>query len=398
MRKLRITVAIGAVAALVLGSGVKAAPGDDASRPIVIGQIAELTGPYTSLGTDARLGAEQAVAEINAAGGLLNGRKLELIVKDNKTQPGQAVIAFNELNDAGAAAIVGPVYSNAALAVLAQVNRLKLPMISTAASDEQVNPITPYMFIDSPLGSVVARQLLRYFQASKITKIAIAYASDQSFGKDGMTDMTRMAPEYGVQIAATESFATNTTNFSPVLTHVRESGAQALMVWASGPPAVILTKQFADAGMNMQLVMTHAQATTLYTKPAGPAAAGVIVAASLGVVSRHLPDSAVKSTAGAMAAKFESANKYFPSQFAFAGYSAVKLIAAAITKAGSTDRAEIRRALESSNLLTPLGVYKYSDKDHAGLTSDDIVIAQISASGDMVPTPWSAAQLKGQLK
>lgn len=388
---------ISALITTAIGAAVMFAPVAEATaaEPILLGQIAELTGGYTSLGVDTKLGAEQAVAEINAAGGLLDGRQIRLIVKDDKTRPDQTVIAFNELFDAGVSAVVGPVFSNASLAVMDQVNRRKLPMISTAAADQQV---TPYMFIDSPLQSVVAEQLLRYFQASNITRIAIAYASDQAFGKDGMKIMSNMMSKYGVKLIKTETFESGTTNFASVLTHVRESDAQALMVWAAGPAPVILTKQFADGKMAIPLVMSHAQATTLYTKPAGAAAHGVVLAASLGVVGKSLPPSKVKDAVDVMATTFEANVGYYPSQFAFAGYSAVKLIAGAISRSNSTDRTAIRDALVGLTQLTPLGEYHYTEEDHAGLTKDDIAIAKIETDGSIVPTAWSAAELKKVLQ
>lgn len=393
MNKLLAAVTLGAAA--MLAGGALAA---GASEPIVIGQISELTGPYTSLGVDTQLGAEQAVAEINAAGGLLGGRQIKLVVKDDKTQPAQAVIAFNQLAGEGMSALVGPVFSNSALAIIEPVGKAKVPMVSTAAADEQVKPVAPYVFIDSPLSSVVAEQLLRYFQAKNIAKIAIAYASDQSFGKDGVKAMTELAQKYGVSVVATLPFDTGTTNFASILTQVRGSGAQTLMVWGSGAAPVILTKQFAAAEMKMPLVMSHAQASTLYTKPAGAAASGVIMAASAGVAGRSLPDSKLKTLVSQMAATFEKNHQRYPSQFAFAGYSAVKLIAAAMTKANSSEPAAVQAALNNLTALVPLGEYRYTPTDHAGLAIDYIVIARVGSEGEIAATAWSTQQLGKFLK
>ena len=86
--------------------------------PILIGQVASLTGPYQTLGLNDKLGAQQAVDEINKAGGV-NGHPLRIVsVEDDQTKADQAIIAFNNLISAGSVAIVGSSFSNASLAII----------------------------------------------------------------------------------------------------------------------------------------------------------------------------------------------------------------------------------------------------------------------------------------
>ncbi|GEL16878.1 ABC transporter substrate-binding protein [Pseudonocardia asaccharolytica] len=367
------------------------------SGPIKLGQIASLTGNYTPLGTNDQLGAAQAVKEINDAGGLLGGRQLEITVRDDKTQPDQAVIAFNDLASQGVVAVVGSSFSNSSLAVIPIAERREIPYVSTAAADEQVEPVRSYAFMTPPTAGVVAEQLLKYFQASGMTRMAVAYDTQSAFAQTGWNKQQAMAAKYGVEFVAVESFETGATNFSSVLTHVRDSGAQGLMVWATGAPAVIITKQFATSGLAMPLVMSHAEASTLYTQPAGPAAEGVIVASSLAVAGPELPASKVKDVVLAMAGPFQEANGYYPPQFAFDGYGAVKLIAAAIEQAGSDDPKAIQQALNNLTLLTPEGEYRYTPQDHSGLQVEDVAITQVQ-NGQFVLTDWSRKQLESALK
>jgi len=116
--------------------------------PILIGQVASLTGAYQTLGINDKLGAQQAVDEINRAGGI-NGRQLKIVsVEDDQTKPDQAIIAFNTLISEGAVAIVGSSFSNASLAIIkGDLDRKKIPYVSTAASDDQINPIHPLSLI-----------------------------------------------------------------------------------------------------------------------------------------------------------------------------------------------------------------------------------------------------------
>jgi branched-chain amino acid transport system substrate-binding protein len=392
VRKLRSLVPLLVATALALGGCSGSSGGGSGSGPIKLGAILSLTGNYTPLGSQDKLGAEPAVKEINDAGGLLGGRKLELITRVDKTQPDQSVIAFNDLAGQGVAAVVGSSFSNSGLATIPVAERGKVPYVSTAAADEQVEPVRRYAFMTPPTAGVVAERLLEYLQAQGMTRMAAAYDTKSAFAQTGWRDMQGKASQYGIQFVAEDQFETTTTDFSPVLTHVRGSGAKGLMVWATGAPAVTFTKQFAEADLGMPLVMSHAEASSLYTQPSGQAAEGVVVASSLAVVGPELPDSKVKQTILAMAQPFQQANGHYPPQFAFDGYSAVKLIAEAIRKAGSADRDKIRDALESTTLLTPEGEYRYTTEDHAGLRVEDVSI-NVVKDGNFVPTDWARQQL-----
>ncbi|MGH3443864.1 MAG: ABC transporter substrate-binding protein, partial [Nocardioidaceae bacterium] len=226
MRKLVPLAALLGALPLVLtgcgsGSGGGSGGSGQGSGPIMIGQIASLTGNYTPLGTNDKLGAAQAVKEINAAGGLLGGRKLKVVVEDDKTEPDQAVIAFNDLVSKGAAAVVGSSFSNSSLAVIPNAQRQQVPYVSTAAADEQVEPVRPYAFMTPPTAGVVAEQLLRYFKAEGMTKMAVAYDTKSAFAQTGWKKMSELAGKYGITFVDKETFETTATNFSPLLTHVR---------------------------------------------------------------------------------------------------------------------------------------------------------------------------------
>ncbi len=381
-------------------SGASSAPegsgGAPSGDPIVIGQIASLTGAYQALGSNDKLGAEQAVQEINDSGGLL-GRPLKIVVQDDKTQPDQGVIAFNKLVDENVSAVVGSSLSNSSLAIIPVAERAKIPYVSTAAADEQVKPVKPYVFMAPFTASVSAEQLLRYMQAQDITKMAVAYDTANSFAQAGWKTMSKLADKYGITFVDEETFETGTTNFSSVLTHIKGSDAQGLVVWAVGPPAVAITKQFQQAGLDMPLFMTHAEASTLFTEPAGSAAEGIILSCALGSVGPDLPDSEVKDITTKMADTFQKNNGYYPPQFAFDGYNAVYLIANAIKDANSTDPTDIQKALNTITMPSTEGVYKMSDDDHSGLSVDDVAIAQIQADGSLKITDWSKKQLEKTL-
>jgi branched-chain amino acid transport system substrate-binding protein len=257
-----------------------------------------------------------------------------------------------------------------------------------------VNPVHPYVFVVPATSATYARRTLQFYQATGVTKVAVAYDTKSSYAVAGFKGMQSQAGEHGVTLVATEEFQTTATEFSAVFAHVKTSGAQALMVWATGAPAVALTKQYATAGLGIPLMLTGAQASKLFLDPAGAAAEGVNLSSSIGVVGSYLPDGPQKDAINELTTTFQSRYGYPPPQFAQDGYSGVKLLVAAIEKAKSVDKEKVRTALEGLTLLTPNGTYTYSKTDHSGLKADFISINRVTG-GAFVPTDWAKTQLAG---
>lgn len=358
--------------------------------PLSVGLIVSLTGNYAPLGSEDKKSVELAVQQINTAGGLL-GRQIKLVEKDDKSQPDQSVLSFNDMKN-DVVAVIGSPFSNSALATIPQVDRDKIPYVSLTPADEQVNPIHPYVFVVPATSATYADRILQYYQAQKLTKVAVAYDSRSSYAGAGFKGMQAKAAQYGVTLVATEEFQTSTTEFSAVLNHVKTSGAQALTVWATGPPAVAFAKQYATARLGIPLMFTGAQASTLWLQPAGAAAEGVFVASSIAVAGDALPAGPQKTAIDEMAKPFTAQYGYPPPQFAADGYTGMKLLAAAIQKANSTDPAKIQAAFEGLTLTTPNGTYHYTSTDHAGLTSDYISINVVKSAKFQV-TDWAKAKL-----
>jgi branched-chain amino acid transport system substrate-binding protein len=365
--------------------------GESSSGPLKIGLIVSLTGNYTPLGSENKKSVELAVQQINDKGGLL-GRKIELITKDDKSQPDQSVLAFNELKTAGVAAVIGSPFSNSALATIPQVDRDKIPYVSLTPADEQVSPVHPYVFVVPATSGTYAERILQYYKAQGYTKVAVASDTKSSYAAAGHAGMKAKAGSYGITLVANEEFQTTTTEFSAVLNHVKSSGAQALTVWATGPPGVAFAKQYPTAGLGIPLMFTGAQASPLWLQPAGAAAEGVFVASSIGVVGDSLPAGAQKQAIDELAVPFAAKHGYPPPQFAGDGYTGVKLLAAAITKANGTEAEKIRAALEGLTLTTPNGTYRYSATDHAGLNAKYISI-NVVKGGKFEATDWARTEL-----
>ena len=361
------------------------------SSPIKIGMITSLSGPYTPLGTNDKLGAEQEVNAINAAGGI-GGRKIDLIIEDDKTDPTQAVIDYQTLVSDGVVAIVGPVFSSSAEATEPSVSRAKIPTIYTAASDSLVTPVNYYVYMTPPTTKIVAQQLLAYMKSKGLKTMAVA-RDTSAFPTAGWNNMAAMAPKYGIKFIYDGEFALTATDFTTILTKVKASKAQGLMVWGSGPAEVTLTKQFRAMGLKIPLLFSHAEASYLYTKPVGSAGNGVIIASSIGGIGPYLPGKYPgRSIITSFANTFKRNNHYYPPEFAFDAGGAVAMFAQAIRERGATP-AGIAKALSTMTITTGDGTYHFSATNHSGLTAGQVAITR-DVNGTLVPTNFTKVRIR----
>jgi branched-chain amino acid transport system substrate-binding protein len=358
---------------------------------ILIGQLVSRTGNNPG-GKDNEMGAALAAEQLNAAGGLLNGRRIRLIVADDQTRTDGAVAAFQQLAREDIAAVVGTSFSNASLAVIPYADRLQIPHISTGAADAQVEPVRPFTYMTSLTGRMVAEQLLRYLQHRGVKQLAVVYDSDSQFAKNGWIKQRALLSAYGIKLVSEQAVKVDTLDFTAAANNVLSSDAQAVMGWLTGPPAIGFVKQYSQAPRRLPLLMSHGVAGPAFVNAVGAAAEGITVATSLAGVATQLPDSATKRVALAMTQSFEKAYGHLPTQFAIDGYVAVQLIAAAIQQADSDDPSLVQASLERLRLLTPQGEYHYSASDHSGLDVDVVAITEIRA-GKYQLTDWSKQRL-----
>ncbi len=358
---------------------------------IQVGLITSLTGKFSALGSENKKAIELAVEQVNAEGGLL-GKKVTLITRDDQTLPDKSVLAYNDIKSSGIVAVIGSAFSNSALATLPLAQRDGIPYLSPTPTEEQVQPIKPYVFVVPALSTEYAERYLEYMQAQKIGKVAVAHDTKGAYATSGYKATQALAAKYGVQIVKDEEFEMATSDFSPIFTHIKGSGAQAFVFWGTGPSGVTVTKQYAAANMKVPLFMTPSQASKLWLEPVGPAGEGVTVLSAIGVVGEYLPDGPQKQIIEKMEVPFRKKHGYAPPQFAQDGYSACLILFEAIRKAGSADRKKIQEALEHLTVLTPNGKYTYSPTNHAGINREYISV-NVVKDGKFVPTDWAKEQL-----
>lgn len=364
-------------------------------RPIVIGQIASLTGS-NYMGLENIAGAELAVRQLNDSGGVL-GRRVDLNVKDDGSQPQGAIDAYGRLADQPTVGIIGTSFSNASLAVVPYTDKRRLLYVSTGAAHTQVYPVRPYVFMTPPPGHLVAEQLLRFLHGNGVTEIAVVIDSDSTFNREAWAAQKAILGRYGIAAAAVEHVKVDTEDFGPVVRRITHSAAQALMAWVTGPPATGLARAFRAARLSMPMVVGIGAASPGFVDSVGRVADGIFVATSLASVGSDLPESAARRAIEDLTTPFRRRHGALPSQFAVDGYIAAELIAAAVQAAGTEDRDVVRDAMETLTRVTAAGRYAFSPNDHSGLHLDDVAIAVIR-DGRFRLTPWSATKLGEHLR
>ena len=383
------------VASVVLGvtSGCAALGNSpvQSSGPIKIGMVTSLTGNYAPLGTNDKLGVQQVVDAVNAKNGI-NSRKIELDIVDDGSDPNQSVIQFNKVIGDGVVAVLGPPQSTADLAIKPVANDKKMPTVSLGAADEQVVPVTPYMWMTAPLSSQVARVCVDFIKSQSKSKLAMLTDTKNAYAVSGHDSTRKILDQAGVQLVDDESFETSQTNFAPQFAKISDAKPDFLLVWATGAPPVVITKGWADLNSGIPLMMTAAEASTLYAQPAGAAAEGVFVQASMGVIGQSLPTSnKFKKLVDDFAEPFQRANGYYPPQFAWDGMLAASFLVDAITRKGATSD-QIKDGLDSIDLDTPQGHYTFTPQKHSGMPDSTNLMSVING-GNFVPAGLSADQL-----
>jgi len=387
--------AFAAIGALGLAACGSASAGSTGSGPIKVGMVVPLTGPYSPLGTADKAAVEQEVARINKAGGI-SGRQLDVTIRDDKTDVPQSVTEFNQLAaDRSYTAILSSSMVSASTAAGPSAAANKIPIIALGPVSAFADGSNPYAFTGVAIPEDYAQAMVDYLAAAGFHSVAIGYSGKDLYGAVGHEATKAAAAKAGVEVVLDEAYDQSATDFSALISKVKAAKPDGFLVWGAGPAPVIITKQFAGSGI--PLLMTGAQASDLYIQPAGKAAEGVVMTSSIAVPGRQLPAGPLKDLISQFAEPWLKANgNVYPPQFAFDGVTAVQLLKAAIEKAGSTDRAKVRDALESLDVLTPTGRFTFSKTDHSGLGTDAIAIVTVK-DGDLRATSYSLERFKSRL-
>ena len=357
--------------------------GVQAAEPIKLGAFFDLTGPSSAIGTPTKLVAEMVVKKINDEGGI-NGRPLQLVIADDEGDPTKAALIARKFTESDkVTAIIGPTRTDTGMAAKPIVEQMKVPTFMTVGGDAPV-VVPPYRYtFKSPQRTAVAvRKIYSHMRNKGIQKIAIITAAD-GFGKDGRAALERLASEYGIKIAITESFQATDNDMTAQLVKIKAAAPEAVICWTIGKAGAIVAKNVKQLAIKAPLFQCHGLPDPVYVQLAGDASDGNIMPSTKLMVASELPNTDPQKKVITEFIRLYNDVYHYDRQFPInthSGYAwdAIYIVANAMKKAG-TDPEKLRDAIEQTKGYVGVsGTYTITPEDHNGLGIDSMVMVQVS--------------------
>ena len=340
-----------------------------AQEPIRIGAFLSVTGPAAFLGDPEQKTLEMYVERINAAGGIA-GRKLQLTVYDDAGDAEKArTFAKRLIEQDKVDVIVGGSTTGTTMAAVPLVEQAQTPFISLAGAVVIIEPAKKWVFKTPHTDRMACEKVFTDMQARKLTKLALISGTG-GFDKSMRAECLKVAAKYGVEVVADESYGAADTDMTAQLTKIRGTPAvQAVLNAGFGQGPAIVTRNYRQLGLTLPLYQSHGVASKEYVKLSGEAAEGVRLPAAALLVADILPDSdPQKRVVVAYRNEYEARYKSDVSTFGGHAYDGLMLAVDAIKRAGGTDKAKVRDALEATRgYVGTGGIVNMSASDHMGL-------------------------------
>jgi branched-chain amino acid transport system substrate-binding protein len=339
--------------------------------PIKIGFPCPLTGPYGAEAQNQVMAAQLAVQEFNDAGGL-NGRKAELLARDDKLNPGEAATRTLELieNDK-VNFIVGSLSASVQLAINNITKERKVIFNSISQSDtiNEVSDFSRYTFHEAMNPHMTAGAVGRY-AFSKLGKKVVYLTADYAYGYEMVRGFQRAGKELGAETLADIRHPLGTTDFSTLLPRIQAMKPDILCISNFGRDQQIAIKQATDFGLKRSTKIIAP--ILLYTaRVAGGAQAfdGVI-----GGTSYYWGMEDKVASAKKFNDAFRKMHKgAIPTDYGAMGYGGVRTVLEAAKMAGTTDTEKVVEAMEALKYDYYKGPQYYRKCDHQSVQSVFIV-------------------------
>lgn len=334
---------------LVLGSVVAtAAPLSAVAGPIKIGFNAPLTGFAAADGNSALVGAQLAVEQVNAAGGI-DGDPIELVVYDDQASPKEAApLAVKMTTQDEVTAGISGSYSGSTRAAATIFQENAVPYISAYAVHPDITRAGDYVFRTSFMGEVQGRAGAKLIGEMMGLKRVAMITLNNDFGKSLAAGFREKAADFGIEITGESEYSIKDREFGPIVSKVKADNPDA--IYASGYffTAGPLVRQIRAAGIAAPVIGQEGYDSQKFIEIAGPDAEGVLITTSLDRDSSNpITQAFIKG--------FEDKAGYPTDMVAASAHTAVLVMADALRKAGAADRAALRNAIATSSVDASTG-------------------------------------------
>ncbi len=340
-----------------------------AADPIKIGSVLSVTGPAGYLGDPELKTLQMMVEDINKKGGVL-GRPLELVHYDDGSDASKAN-GFGKrlIDDDKVDILVGGTTTGATMSMAPLVEKAGIPFISLAGAVVIVEPVKKFVFKTPHTDRMAAEKVFDDMKKRGISKVALL-SETSGFGQSGRKETEGVAGKYGITLVANETYGPKDTDMGPQLTKIRNTpGVEAVFIFGLGQGPALATKGYKQLGITLPLYHAHGVASDDFIKLAGPAAEGVrLPTSALLAPDKLAANDPQKPVVEGYSKAFMA--KYKTDVSAFGGYAfdGLGLAVDAIKRAGSTDKAKVRDAIEATKgFVGTGGIFNMSATDHMGL-------------------------------
>ena len=323
-----------------------------AQAEVLVATAGPMSGQYAWFGEQMQRGAELAVADINAAGGIL-GEKVRLIVGDDACDGDQAVALANKFVTDGIAFVAGHWCSSSSIPASKVYEAADILMITPASTNPKLTDEGgPNVFRlsgrDDEQGLVAGDYLAAKWGDQKI---AILH-DGTTYGK-GLADATKdQLNERGVKEAMYESYVPGNADYSSVVSKMQSEDINVFYVGGYSTEAGLMIREAHDMGYDVQLVSGDALTSTEFAMVAGPAADGTLIT--------FFPDARNNPEAADVVARFRN-DGYEPEGYTLQTYAAFQTWAQAAEKAGSLDLDKMIGTLQKAEFDTVFGSFSFDD-------------------------------------
>ena len=336
---------LAAVAATFMAAGVFAAD------PVKLGHVAALSGPSAQSGEAITRGLTIAIDEINAAGGVLGGRMIELVQRDDESNPPKGAIAARELIfKEKVTAFFGGIDSPVSLAIVPLANKEMVPFMGVWAAATPItrnNADPNYVFRVSAVDALVDIRLLDHANRKFGAKKAGLMLINNPWGESNEKGLVAAdAGNDDIEIVGIEKFENNDVDMVPQLTRLKNAGADAIILVVNAPPGAQMMKSRERMGWSVPVVSHWGISGGRFPELAGPTAGDAHFVQTYSFFGKQSP--AGERVLASLMKKYpeiKGPEDVFSPVGTANAYDAMYLMARAIDKAGSTDGDAIRKAM-----------------------------------------------------
>ena len=367
------------VAAIAVGlaAGVPASAAD----PIKIGLVTALSGQSAKAGEAITRGLTIAIDEINANGGVLGGRKFELVRRDDEANPAKGQVAARELLFKEKVAVLfGGLDTPVSLAIVPIMNEQKVPFMGPWAAGTPItrNGANPnFVFRVSAVDEIVDRAMLQYAEKNYGTKNPGIIVVNNPWGESNQKGLTAALQARGMKPAGVEKFEPNDVDVTPQLSRLKSAGTDTLLLVGNVGPSAQVVKSLDRMGWKVPIVSHWGPAGGRFTELAGPNAKDVVFVQTYSFFGKQTP--AGQRVLAALQKKYpdvKGPGDVTPAVGVANAYDAMHLVALAIEKAGSTDGDAIRQGfykIDKYDGLIKTYVKPFTPDNHDAINENDYV-------------------------